>query len=206
MSAEALRRSQARARHRAERRSADRSRPCPGEPAASRIVRLATSLSLLGLALVMPTQQQRVRDLEAWLASHVITTCGVQTGYSGGSLAMAWFAESAKLHVGLVITPDCTIALLTIPFLVATAALLAWQRAPLCRTITGLVVAVALLELLNQARLLTIAATVLIMGYPGGYYWGHTIFGSLLLIFGLTGVLALFAVLTLKRGTGGRTR
>jgi len=146
-----------------------------------------------------------VRDLEAWIASHVIAVCGVQTGYLGGSLAMAWFAKSTDLRIGLVVTPDCTIATLTIPFLVATA-MLVWQRAPLLRSLTGLAAALALLEVLNQARLLTIAGTILLMGYPGGYYWGHTMFGSILLVIGTTAILAVFAIFVLRRGNGGRTR
>jgi exosortase/archaeosortase family protein len=204
MSADALGEPRARAaRHRAGPGPARRKRsgtagPGGGEPTAWRVTRLATAATLLAVAALVPSQDQRLRDVEAWIASHVIALLGVQTGYLGGSLAMAWFAKSPVLHIGLIVTPDCTIALLTIPFLVSTA-LLVWQRAPLRRSITGLAVALLLLEVLNQARLLTIAGTILVMGYPGGYYWGHTLVGSIIIVVGLAAAVAIFAMLTLGR-------
>jgi exosortase/archaeosortase family protein len=208
MSADALGADRMKARHRAGRRLAgppwaSASESGSGEPGLRRAARLGTAVTLMVIAALVPSQEPHVRDLEAWIASHVIAVCGVQTGYLGGSLPMAWFAESTDLHVGLIITPDCTIAMLTIPFLVA-AALLVWRRAPLRRTITGLAVALILLEALNQARLLTIAGTILVMGYPSGYYWGHTMFGSILLVLGTTAILAVFAIFVLRRGNGGR--
>jgi exosortase/archaeosortase family protein len=205
MSSEALPGPRTQPRHRAVPEPSARRRPGLRESSTRRFTRLATSAALLCLAAAIPSQDQRVRDFEAWLASHVISVLGLQTGYYGGSLAMAWFAESARLRVGLVVTPDCTIAWLAIPFLVG-AALLIWQRAPFARTLAGAAIAITLLEVLNQGRLLSIVALVRIMGYPTGVYWGHTMFGSLLLVFGLTAILTLFAVLALRRGAGGRTR
>jgi exosortase/archaeosortase family protein len=201
MSAGAFPGSQPRARHRAERGPTRRRDPSTARPPASRMAKLITTVGLLTLAGIMPTQDMRMRDLEAWLASHVIALCGVQTGYAGGSSAVAWFAEATNLRISLAVTPECTIALLTIPFLVATAGL-AW-RTPVRRCLAGLAIAIVLLEVLNQLRLLTIASMLLTAGYPGGYYWGHTILGSVLLIFGLTAILGLFATVTLRRGRGG---
>ncbi len=168
------------------------------------MAKLITTAGLLGLAAVMPTQDLKVRDMEAWLASHIIAVCGVPTGYAGGSSAIAWFAETRNLRISLAVTPECTIALLTIPFLLATAGL-AW-RTPVRRCLAGLAIAIVLLEVLNQLRLLTIATMLLTAGYPGGYYWGHTILGSVLLIFGLTAILGLFAAVTARRGPGGTGR
>jgi exosortase/archaeosortase family protein len=208
MSSAALPTPRSRARHRAAHRAGPRPsarrRPGFGESSARRFTRLATAVTLLGLAAAIPFQDGRTRDFEAWLASHVIPVLGVQAGYLRGS-SMAWFAERTDLRIGLIVTPECTIALLICPFLVATA-LLVWRRAPLVRTLIGAAIATALLEVLNQARLLSIVALVRIMGYPTGFYWGHTMFGSVLLVVGLTAIFALFAFLAVRRGASGRTR
>jgi exosortase/archaeosortase family protein len=203
MSAEALPGGRSPARHRATGRRAARGRDRASAAAASRFVRLAVAGFLLACAIVVPSQDQRIRDAEAWLASHVIAMLGVPTGFLGGSASMAWFALSPKFRIGLIVTPDCTVALLTIPFLVA-GALLIWLRAPVWRTAGGIALAVVSLELLNQARLFMIAAMTRFIGYPTGFYWGHTLFGSVLLVLGLTAILTFFAILVLRRGTAGR--
>jgi len=133
------------------------------------------------------------------LASHVIALGGrVSTGHYGGSLAMVWFTENAHERIGLVVTQECTVALLWIPFLVATA-LLVWQRVPVRRNLAGLAVVLVLLLCVNQFRFLVIAWFVLNMGYAGGYYWGHTLVGSIITVVGLAVSVAIFAMLTLRR-------
>jgi exosortase/archaeosortase family protein len=173
---------------------------------ADRLARLVVCACLLGIALVLPWQNLTVRDYEARLAMHVIaTSTGVQTGSYGGSLSMVWFLLNPHFRVGLIITPDCTVALLGIPFLVASAVLI-WQRGPLARTMIGLAVTLALLLMLNQARLLLIAGMVLTMGYRTGFYWGHTMLGSVFLVFGLVVILGIFALFATSRGIGRRRR
>ena len=92
-------------------------------------------------------------------------------------------------HIGLVITPECTIALLMIPFLIATA-LIVWMRRRMTLPLVGLGVALLLLVAVNQARLLGIVLFVKEMGFQSGYYWGHTLVGSAITIIGLAGSLA----------------
>jgi hypothetical protein len=157
----------------------------------------AISVGLLGLAVLAAFQEERGRDYEAWLASHTFHLLGVQTGYYGGPLAMAWFAMNTHLRIGFMVTPECTIAFLLIPFLIATS-LLIWQRIMLIRPLIGLGVAVVLLLAMNQIRLLQIAAFVKGMGLISGFYWGHTIVGSLITIVGLAVTLIVFAMIAVR--------
>jgi exosortase/archaeosortase family protein len=169
-------------------------------------LRFVLSAGLIGLTPVVFEANLRIRDFEAMLSSYVIGLgTRVSTGHLGGDLAMAWFTLKPDERVGLVVTPECTVALLSIPFLAATALLL-WQHAPIARYMTGLCIALALLVALNQFRLLVIAWFVLGMGYPQGYYWGHTVVGSIITIFGLAATLAVYMALTVWRTPASRGR
>jgi len=54
-------------------------------------------------------------------------------------------------------------------------------------------------------RLLGIVWFVKEMGFQSGYYWGHTLVGSMITIVGLAGSLATFAYLGVCRGRSTRT-
>jgi hypothetical protein len=166
-------------------------------------VHRAISVGLLGLAVLAAFQEERGRDFEAWLASHTFHLLGVQTGYFGGSLAMAWFAMNPHLHIGFMVTTECTIAFLLIPFLIATS-LLIWQRIMLVRPLIGLAVATAMLIGMNQLRLLQIAEFVKGMGLSSGFYWGHTIVGSVITIVGLAVSLIVFAMIAVRWRDSGQ--
>ena len=155
--------------------------------------RLTVSAILGGLAYLAFMENIRIRGFEAWLASHVIAVgARVQTGDDAGFQAV-WFLEKTE-RIGLIITPECTVGLLMVPFL-AAAALLVWQRVPLKSPLTGVAVAVAMLVLVNQLRLLTIVWFVKTMGFSSGFYWGHTMAGSVITIVGLAASLAVFVLL-----------
>jgi exosortase/archaeosortase family protein len=169
----------------------------PRRTPAAQSVRLAVSLSLAGAAYVTLRENERIRDFEAWLAGHVITiAAGLPSGNSVGA-PVVWFPTKAR-EIGLVITPECTVALLMVPF-IAASALLVWQRVPVIRPVLGLGVALVMLILVNQLRLLGIVWFVKGMGFSSGFYWGHTLVGSLITIIGLAGSLAVFAMLAVRR-------
>jgi exosortase/archaeosortase family protein len=169
----------------------------PRRTPAAQTVRLAVSLSLAGTAYVTLRENERIRDFEAWLAGHVITVAaGLPSGNSVGA-PVVWFPTKTR-EIGLVITPECTVALLMVPF-IAASALLVWQRVPIIRPVVGLAVALVMLILVNQLRLLGIVWFVKGMGFSSGFYWGHTLVGSVVTIVGLAGSLAAFATLAVRR-------
>ncbi|MEP7023086.1 MAG: hypothetical protein ABJB47_04615, partial [Actinomycetota bacterium] len=137
------------------------------------------------------------------LASHVVTLgAHVPTGY-WHSIAAMWFAPNPADQVGLGITPECTVGLLIIPFLLITAVAV-WLRTPLRWPLIALVIALVLLVVINQLRLLTVVWFILAMGSHSGFYWGHTLVGSLITIAGIALSLAVYAKILLKRGSPAR--
>jgi hypothetical protein len=204
MSAEALPLRPAGAKHRATRNRRQRT----ADPVARRIAYRIIAVGLLAVVPFVYLQEQRGRDLEAWLASRLFAFFGQRTGYYGGSLSMAWFSVSNQLRVGLIVTSECTIALLIIPFLIATAALI-WQQLMLVRPLAGLGVAVVMLFAMNQIRLLQILGFVKKMGLNSGFYWGHTMVGSIITVVGLAVTLLAFAMIAVRwreSGTSPRRR
>jgi exosortase/archaeosortase family protein len=182
------------------RRSIARGGRPGGRPARSlsaRTIRLATSLALGLMAYIVVRENVQIRDFEAWLSGHIITiAAGLNAGHTYGTPTV-WF-PTPHAEIGLVITPECTAALLMVPF-IAASALLVWQRAALARPIAGLAVAVVSLVMVNQIRLLGIVWFVKAMGFSSGFYWGHTLVGSIVTIVGLASSLAVFAMLAVSR-------
>jgi exosortase/archaeosortase family protein len=160
-------------------------------------VRLGVSLGLIGLAYLTLRDNERIRDFEAWLAGHVITVAARLPSGNSKNQPIVWFPNKTQ-EIGLVITPECTVALLMVPFIIATA-LLVWQRVPLIRPMLGLVLAAVMLIIVNQLRLLGIVLFVKHMGFASGFYWGHTLVGSIITIAGLASSLATFALMAVRR-------
>lgn len=185
--------------------SARRSAARPGRPAgkqgrrtvSAKTIRLATSLGLCATAYVVVRENLHIRDFEAWLSGHIIRiAAGLNAGHTYGTPTV-WF-PTKHAEIGLVITPECTAALLMVPF-IAAAALLVWQRVALVRPIIGLAIAVVSLIMVNQLRILGIVWFVKAMGFSSGFYWGHTLVGSIITIVGLASSLAVFAMVAVRR-------
>jgi exosortase/archaeosortase family protein len=107
--------------------------------------------------------------------------------------------------MGLQITQECTVVLMTTPFLVATAVLV-WRRSSTVRPVVACVVAACMLLVVNQLRILTIIMFVLHMGYGGGFYWGHTLIGSMITIAGGSLTLVVYGLIAIRRGRPRRSR
>ena len=176
-------------------KTGDHRRVAPGGTGVRVAVRLPVSAALVALAYLAVKENLRIRGFEAWLASHVIAVgAHVQAGYFASWQAV-WFPENAHRRLALVITPECTVGLLMVPFLIA-AAFLVWQRVPLRWPLTALAVALAMLIAINQFRLLAIVWFVRGIGFTSGFYWGHTMVGSIITIVGLACSLGVFVVLS----------
>jgi exosortase/archaeosortase family protein len=185
----------------ASRRSRERvrrpARPPERRSLPAKAVRLAASAGLALAAYVVVLENERIRDFEAWLSGHIITiAAGLNAGH-GTAPPTVWFPTKTA-EIGLVITPECTAALLAVPFIGASA-LLVWQRVPLARPLIGLGIALVSLIMVNQVRLLGIVLFVKAMGFSTGFYWGHTLVGSIITIMGLAGSLAMFAMVAVRR-------
>jgi exosortase/archaeosortase family protein len=172
-----------------------------GGHALTTATRLLICLGCIGLSLVIIKDNPMFRDFEAWLASHVVAIgAAVVTGHVAGSPVL-WFTYKPGIEIGLEVTPECTVALLTIPFLLATAALV-WARTSPVNSLIAVAAAAALLMVANQLRILTIVWFIRALGFSSGFYWGHVIVGSAITIFAIVTSLAVFTVLAVRRSGG----
>ncbi len=166
--------------------------------------RWIVAAAMWGLAAAVLAENQHVRGFEAWLASHIVAAgAGTATNYSA-RLAVVWFTVSThgstQTVAGLQITAECTVALLIPPFLLMTGIAVWLRRKPSAWPLVALAVSVALLVLVNQLRLLAVVWFIQGMGMRAGYYWGHTMVGSLITILGLAATLLVYAPLIVSRG------
>jgi len=149
------------------------------------------------LSAIVLKEAMGVRDFEAWLSGHVVPLLtGINAGYLGHS-PVVWFDTGRNRYMGLLITPDCTVDALIVPFLAVTAWVM-WRRVRLLRPLAGLGVAVALLFAVNQFRLLLIVLLTVHFGYVNGFYWGHTLIGSLITVFGAVLIFVVYALIAVR--------
>jgi exosortase/archaeosortase family protein len=166
--------------------------------------RLAACALAAAFSVEMVTENLRFRIFEAWLSGHVIRlVTSVQAGAVPGA-PMVWFTSGSR-SLSMFITPECTVATLIIPFLVGTA-LIIWHQCRLARPAAALAIAAILLVAVNQLRLLTIAGLVLALGDSSGFYWGHTIVGSLITVFGVAFVFCSYILIAAGRREARRLR
>ena len=171
---------------------------------AGSIGRGAAVTALLVLAAALLAGRAQVRGFEAWLASHVIGlgTAAV-TGTEPGRPTF-WFMVPPGRIFALEITPEGTVAILVVPFLVATAVLVGMRR-PMAGPLAALSVALVLLVVVSQLRILTTAWFVQDMGPGGAFSWGHTLVTALIMVFGVSVTLAAYALIAVRQGTAARS-
>jgi exosortase/archaeosortase family protein len=157
--------------------------------------RLVPMAVLAGIAVLLVVFQHQFRDLEAVAAAHL---CSVVTPtLAAPGAPIVWFGLGTSSGFGLVITPDCSSALLIAPLCVLGIGLMVPRKLPLRRVWAGLSVAAALLVAGNMARIGLIAEMIHLYGIGTGYQLGHLVFGSLLSIVCIaTSMVALTLIVT----------
>jgi exosortase/archaeosortase family protein len=145
------------------------------------------------LAVLIIKENAQFRIFEAWLAGHVIPLGGsIRAGTDPGA-PIVWFAAQPHHYMALLVTPECTVAALIVPFCLCTAWQI-WSQSRITRPLIALVIGALLLVAFNQLRLLTIVLMVISMGPHSGFYWGHTLLGSVITIFGVVFTFLCYAV------------
>ncbi|MDT7797260.1 MAG: hypothetical protein QOI78_693 [Actinomycetota bacterium] len=161
---------------------------------------LVVALSALAAAgAVLVLAERFYRELEVRLAGavlNVITTSGV---YVAPDRESVYFGLSGATPFGLRMTPECSSAFLLLPLLVVTMALLYFRPANAKRLFFSLGISAIVVVLVNQLRILTIVGLVHEYGTDEGYYWGHTLLGSMVSVFGGAVSLALFVWLATRK-------
>ncbi|MGH3492770.1 MAG: exosortase P [Sciscionella sp.] len=169
----------------------------------SRIVARVTVVTLLALAALLVVFQTPYRVAEIQLAGALVGLFehGVRVDPSGPTM---YFGLGTDKALGLVMTPECTSAFLILPLLVISSIMIALRPRITRRVLFALGAAAVLLILVNQFRLVNLVVLVNLMGTARGYYWGHTMGGSLVSIFGGAIALVLFVWLATRKSKAER--
>lgn len=159
-----------------------------------RWARVAGALCLVGLGLLMFWQQGWIRNEEATLAGDWF---GVVLGGSvNTSKDIVYFSWLDGPAVGMRITAECTVALLTGPLCLFGAAMLAFTRARWHRLLVGLAAGLVALVVVNQVRLMLIAISLQQWGMPG-YDVSHKFVGTVVALVGfVAGTLLMLRIAT----------
>ncbi|WP_141998592.1 exosortase P [Amycolatopsis cihanbeyliensis] len=155
---------------------------------------------LLGLVLV----ERAYRTLEITLSGAIISVISSNEVHVAGGRETVYFNLGGDDPIGLRMTPECSSVFMLMPLLLVTSVLL-WLRPRQAKRLIGsLLIAGAAVIAVNQVRVLAIVGLVDWLGVTEGYYWGHTLMGSLVSVLGGALALVLFVWLGTRNGrTGG---
>lgn len=162
---------------------------------SNRIIPIAL---LASTALLLLVFQYQFRHVEAATAAGMY---GVLTPTLAASSApIVWFGLGAPGAFGLVITPECSSALLLVPLCVLGIGLMIPRRLGIRRVSTALAVAAVMLVAGNLMRMGLIAAMIRLVGIQTGYELGHLVLGSVVSIVCIATSLVVLTVIVTGHG------
>jgi exosortase/archaeosortase family protein len=179
-------------------RVTSRGRHAAGAAPATTRTRLVFMAVLAGIAVLLVVFQHQFRDLEAVIAAHLCSVITPTLAAPGAPIV--WFGLGTPNGFGLVITPDCSSALLLAPLCVLGILLMIPRKLSLHRVCAGLSVAAALLVTGNMARIGLIAEMIHLYGLGAGYQLGHLVLGSLLSIVCIATSMVVLTLIVTGRG------
>lgn len=167
-------------------------------PLAHRLLVVALSAAAVGL-VVGHLAYQTVEVSLSGLLLRLFSSSGV---YVAAGQHTVYFGLGSSHPLGLTMTPECTSAFLLVPLLLVGALLIGLRPRIAGRVMWSLALAAVILVVVNQVRILVMAGLVNWLGTDRGYYWGHTMVGSMVSVFGGAIALVLFVWLATRGGTG----
>jgi len=162
-----------------------------------RTLRVVVAGLLCGLALSLMIYQYQFRHLEAVVAAHLYRAFTPVLAASRAPII--WFGLGTSAAYGLVITPECSSALLIVPLCGLGMLLLVPRRLAVTRVIRGLVVAGTVMVAGNLLRIGVIATAVRFGGLGAGYQLGHLVLGSIISIVCIGIGLTLLTVILVRQ-------
>jgi exosortase/archaeosortase family protein len=142
--------------------------------------------------------QYQFRHLEADAAAAVYGV--IMPTLAASSAPIVWFRLGMPGAFGLVITPECSSALLLAPLCVLGMGLMIPRKLRVRRVSAGLAVAAVFLVTGNLARIGLIAMMIRVFGLGTGYQVGHLILGSLVSIVCIAASMVVLAMIVTGRG------
>ena len=155
--------------------------------------------ALLGAATALVVANQAYRDAEITLSGLLLRAVGADGVAVVPDRQTVYFGLGSDSPLGLRMTPECTSAFLVLPLLVVGAVLIALRPRITRRVLVALAAATVVVVVVNQFRVLTLVGLVEWLGTDDGYYWGHTLLGSMVSVFGGAAALVLFTWLATRR-------
>ncbi|MEU6640946.1 exosortase P [Saccharomonospora sp. NPDC046836] len=177
-----------------------------GTPGARRLSARVAVVVVLAVAAGLVFVERTYRALEIELAGlllRLVTSSGVHVVSERETV---YFGLSGDNPLGLRMTPECSSVFLLIPLLLVTAAMLWFRPQNALRLAVTLAISAVAVILVNQLRILAIVGLVNWLGVSRGYYWGHTLLGSLVSVIGGAVALVLFVWLATRKPKAKATR
>lgn len=150
-----------------------------------------------GIAAALMGFEFQFRHLEACAAAHLYSL--VTPTIAASRAPIIWFGLGSPGAFGLVITPDCSSALLITPLCVLGVALLIPRKLAVHRVMKALTVAAVILVAGNLTRIGVIALAIRMAGIGTGYQVGHLVLGSLISIICIAVSLTVLTVIITAR-------
>jgi exosortase/archaeosortase family protein len=157
------------------------------------MVRVTAIGVLAGAALALIVFQYQVRRVEADAAAHLYNL--VTPTVAASSSPVIWFGPRTPGAFGLMITPDCSSALLIAPLCGLGLVLILPRRPPVRRAAKALAAASAVMVAGNLIRIGVIALVIRVDGIETGYQVGQLVLGSLVSVVCIALSLALLTLI-----------
>ncbi|WP_447005985.1 exosortase P [Saccharothrix isguenensis] len=156
-------------------------------------------IALVAAAAGLVLAHRAYRTAEIVLSGLLLDALGSDGVEVVASRQTVYFGLGSDSPLGLRMTPECTSAFLVLPLLVVGAVMIALRPRITRRVLFALAVAALAVVLVNQFRVLTLVGLVKWLGVDTGYYWGHTLLGSMVSVFGGAAALVAFVWLATRR-------
>jgi exosortase/archaeosortase family protein len=157
------------------------------------IVRVAAIGVLAGAALALIIFQYQVRRLEANATAHLYDL--VTPTAAASNSPVIWFGSKNPDGFGLMITPDCSSALLIAPLCGLGLVLIRPHHPSVRRAAKALAAASTVMVVGNLIRVGVIALVIRVDGIGAGYQVGQLVLGSLISVVCIALSLALLTVI-----------
>ncbi|OLR89602.1 exosortase/archaeosortase family protein [Actinokineospora bangkokensis] len=156
-------------------------------------------LALVGLAAALVVVNRQYRTGEMALASVFVSWTSDHGVYLAADRQALYFGLGGDRPFGLAMSPECTSAFLVLPLVLVAAVMIALRPRISSRVLLALGVAAVAVVVVNQLRILTLVGLVGWLGTDRGYYWGHTLLGSMVSVLGGAAALVLFVRLATRK-------
>ncbi|MBB5808035.1 exosortase/archaeosortase family protein [Saccharothrix ecbatanensis] len=156
-------------------------------------------IALIAAAAGLVLAHRAYRTAEIVLSGLLLDVLGSDGVEVVASRQTVYFGLGTDSPLGLRMTPECTSAFLVLPLLLVGAVMIALRPRITRRVLVALAVGGLAVVVVNQFRVLTLVGLVKWLGVDTGYYWGHTLLGSMVSVFGGAAALVAFVWLATRR-------